>query len=256
MERKQHNIALCLGGGGVLGAYHIGVLKAIDELNIEINFISGTSVGSLIGALYCAGLSAKNIEKIALDTKWNDFYKVSLSQLGLLSNEKVGHFIQTHTNICTFKDLSIPFRVVTTNIVTGEKVVLKKGNLLKAIRASCSIPGIFIPVNIKNTMLVDGGIVDNVPISVAKEFGSNYIIAVDLNSKHSYKKPKNVIEVLLNSFEFLSKQATSIHLDTANLLLQPNLEEYNCINTDQIRRLIQKGYKESLATLKKASIDK
>ncbi|MGB5867218.1 MAG: patatin-like phospholipase family protein [Arcobacteraceae bacterium] len=255
-KNSNKKIALCLGGGGVLGAYHIGVLKAVEELNIKIDFIAGTSIGSIIGALYAAGKSAQQIEEIALHIKWKDFYNLSICKLGLLSNEKIGNLITKETNSKKFKDLIIPFGVVATDISKGEKVILKKGNLQKAVMASSCVPGVFIPVEIQGKLLVDGGIVENVPISVAQEFEAEYIIAVDLNSKHSYTRPKNAIEVLFNSFEFLSNQATSLRLNEANLVLEPNLEKFNSINTKQIKELINKGYKESLKILQKTLTDK
>jgi len=251
MLRKNIKVSLCLGGGAVLGAFHIGVLKALDELSIEIESISCTSIGSIIGALYASGKDVKEIERLALNIEWKDLYTIAISKLGILTNEKISSFLKKNIGDKNFDQLKIPLFVVATDIKNGNKVVLNKGSVSKSVMASTCVPGIFIPIRIENNLLVDGGIVENVPILTAKEQGSDYIIAVDLNDKHSYKEPTNILEVLLNSFEFLSRSSVKEHEVEADLIIKPNLENFNCISTNQIKSLIDKGYEESLKILKK-----
>lgn len=252
IERKMKNkkIGLALGGGAVLGAAHIGVLKAIEEKNIEISYISGTSIGSVIAALYAFGKNAKEIEQIAIDINWSDFAILDISKYGLLSNKKIADLILKHIGNVDFKESNIPIKVVATDISSGEKVIIDSGDVGKAIMASSSIPGIFVPVKLENTLLVDGGLVENVPISPLKDFGAEYVIAVDLNSAHSLKAPKDIIEVLLNSFSFALNTSTKIQLQDANLIIRPDLSEFNPLSTDQIKELIKTGYESAKKELK------
>lgn len=141
--------------------------------------------------------------------------------------------------------------MIATNIATGEKVVIKAGNVAKAVMASTCIPGIFKPVEIDERLLVDGGIVDNVPVKPVEEMGADFIIGVDLNAEHSNKKPENIIEVLLNAFDFTLMNATKLQTEEADLLITPDLSSFNLIDTDQFADLIKKGYLETRKILKK-----
>lgn len=251
MELKNKKVALCLGGGAVLGAFHIGVIKAIEEFDIEISYVSGTSIGSIIGVLYACGKSSKEIEDIALDIKWKDLYTISLSKMGVLSNEKIGDFLSEHLEERKFEDLAKQFGVIAADIATGEKVSLTQGDVKSAVMASSCIPGIFIPVEIEERLLVDGGVIENVPISIAKDFDAEFIIAVDLNTNHKFSKPKNLVEVMINSFNFLATNSTKIQLEEAHLSLNPDLSKYNAISTSQIKDLIDEGYQYTKSKFEK-----
>lgn len=242
---KDKKIGLALGGGAVLGTAHIGVLKALDEFNIKISFISGTSIGSLIAAFTAFGFNWRSIKEIALSLDWMDISTISLSQYGLLSNKNIGELISDKIKNPNFESSSIPLAVITTDISNGEKVILTKGKVDKAVMASTSIPGLFAPVEINNDLLVDGGIVENVPISPLKKFGADYIIAVDLNAGRNQKRPENIIEVLLNTFDFTIMTATKLQTEEADMLIKPDLSKYNMVETNQIDNLIDEGYNEA-----------
>ncbi len=188
--RRKKNIGLAFGGGAVLGAAHIGVLKAIEEFNIPISYIAGTSIGAIISAFYAFG---KNWEEMAILLKglnWLDISRISLSQFGLLSNKKLGKLITDNLGDVTFDEACIPLAMIATDITSGEKVVLKSGNVAAAVMASSCIPGIFIPVEIDNRLLVDGELVENVPVTPLKEMGANFIISVDLFGKLKQKNQR------------------------------------------------------------------
>lgn len=242
---KDKKIGLALGGGAVLGTAHIGVLKALVEFNIKISFISGTSIGSLIAAFTAFGFNWRSIKEIALSLDWMDISTISLSQYGLLSNKNIGELISDKIKNPNFESSSIPLAVITTDISNGEKVILTKGKVDKAVMASTSIPGLFAPVEINNDLLVDGGIVENVPISPLKKFGADYIIAVDLNAGRNQKRPENIIEVLLNTFDFTIMTATKLQTEEADMLIKPDLSKYNMVETNQIDNLIDEGYNEA-----------
>jgi NTE family protein len=247
--RKRKNIGLALGGGAVFGAAHVGVLRAIEEKNIDISYISGTSIGALVAALWAFGIGWEKIAGLAKDTKWLDISSVSLSKCGILSNRGIRKLINENIGDSTFEDAKIPLAMIATDISNGEKVVLRKGNVADAVMASACIPGVFIPVEINDRLLVDGGIVENIPLSPLEEMGAKYIIGVDLNSNHQYQKPKNIIEVMLNSFHFTLKAAAKLQTEEADLLLQPDLSGYNRIDLDQVDNLIDIGYKLAMEKL-------
>jgi len=243
--RKKKKVGVALGGGAVLGAAHVGVLRALSESGIRISYIAGTSIGAFIAAFFAFGRSWKDIEEITGDLKWVDISGLSLSQFGLLSNKKLGEVIIDNIGEVDFENSDIPFAVVATDITSGEKVVIKEGPVAEAVMASACIPGIFIPVEKYGRLLVDGGIVENVPVSTLQDMGADYIIGVDLNAEHVNKRPENIIEVLLRSFDFTIKTASEIQTEEADLLIKPDLSSFNMVDVDQAEDLIEEGYSEA-----------
>ena len=205
-------IGLALGSGAARGLTHIGVLKAIEEKGIQIDYISGSSIGALIGAVYAIGMPVEEIERIALQTNWKLMAKIfspTLSLSSLVNANYLSEFLSTWFGNKTFNDLKIPFSAITTDIQTGKMVVIEKGDLLSAIRASISIPIIFSPVTLGKYKLVDGGLVNPTPVDIVKKKGMDKVIAVNLrrfgtfginqeNSKQIQKVNNNVKEFSLN----------------------------------------------------------
>ena len=248
---KTVKIGLALGGGAVLGAAHIGVLRALEENHISFSYLSGTSIGAFISAFLGFGRGWEEIREIVKDLNWLDVSGISLSQFGLLSNRKLGRLITETLGEVNLEDSSIPIAMVATDIITGEKVVLKKGNAAKAVMASTCIPGIFVPVEINGQLLVDGGIVENVPVTTLKDLGADLVIGVDLNARHRHSKPRNIIEVLLRSFDFTLKTATKLQTEKADILIEPDLSSFNMVDIDQVDGLIEQGYLEAKDILQK-----
>ncbi len=247
-------IGLALGGGAVLGAAHIGVIRALEELNIEISFVTGTSIGAFVGALYAFGKTSKDIEEIALKLSWMDISGIAIFESGLLSNAKLGVLLGKSLGDKKIEDAGIPLAIIATDITTGEKVILDKGSVAQATMASTCIPGIFGPVECSEKLLVDGGIVENIPIDTVKKMGADYVIGVDLNAKNTYNKPNNILDVIINSFHFTLKAASKYQTVDADLLITPDLSEFNMVNTDQIEKLIEQGYKDAKKQLAKADL--
>lgn len=243
-------IGLALGGGAVLGAAHVGVLRSLKENEIKIDYVSGTSIGALVGAFYAFGKSWEEIEQIASELKWLDISRLSLSRYGLLSNDKLGDLIDEHLGDKNIEDANLPLALTATDVTTGEKVVLDKGSVADAVKASTCIPGIFQPVEIDGKMLVDGGVVENVPIKTVKDLGCKYVIGVDLNAKHQYGEPSNILDVILNSFHFLMKQTVKLQTEEADLLIEPDLADFNRSDISQVSDLVEKGYESSKKALK------
>lgn len=246
---KNKKIGLALGGGAALGAAHIGVLKALKELDIEVSYISGTSIGALIASLFAFGRSWEEMKDIAMELRWLDISGLSLSKYGVLSNKNMGTLLEKYIGDVTFEEAGIPLAIVSTNISNGEKVVLDKGPVAPAVMASTAIPGIFNPVILQGKMLVDGGIVENVPISPLQKMGAQYIISVDLNAKYANENPSNIVEILLNSFNFTLMTASKIQTREADALIQPELSKFSKVNINQTEELLEVGYREAKKVL-------
>lgn len=273
-------IALVLGGGGARGGAHVGVLKVLEEKKIPIDFIVGTSIGAFVGGLYASGKSPWYIEKMLTTTDWTkyirtDFQRENTSmrrkseeyqyqgKLGLGINEKNKIVLPTGVldrqpmllkyleetkhveNITNFDDLTIPFRSVATNIKNGNKVVLSSGSLAKAIYASTAIPGGFQPINIDGIDLVDGGVSDNIPISVAKEMGADIIIAVDVSEQFNDNLDVNsyltVVGQLMNILMRKNANDSIAKLTKQDILITPNLEGYGGLDIESYAQIIDAG---------------
>ncbi len=250
----RKKIGLALGGGSVLGAAHVGVLRAIDELGVSLGCIAGTSIGAFIAALRAFGKSWRDIQKIALDLKWLDVSGLSLSQYGLLSNKKLGHILTDVIGDVTFAEAGIPLAAVATDIGTGERVVLTEGSVAEAVMASSCIPGVFIPVEIGGRVLVDGGIVENVPVSPLRDLGAEVVIGVDLTTNHTFKRPEHIVGVLLNTFGITLRNATKLQTRQTDILIAPDLSSFNAVDTDQVADLIEIGYAEARKVFRTSGI--
>lgn len=184
MVIKKKKIGLALGSGGARGLAHIGVIKALEEKNIPIDIISGTSIGALVGGLYSAGIDVKTMENIIGNVDKMMVAKIMVPKLfaaGFLDNKRVVEFIKNLVGDVKIENLKIPFACVATDLITGEEVIFKKGSLVDAIMASIAIPTIFQPVFLNNRYLLDGGLCNPLPISIAKEMGANRIMAVNVS---------------------------------------------------------------------------
>jgi len=184
-KSKRPKIGLALGSGGSRGLAHIGVIKALEENNIPIDFIAGSSIGAMAGGFYAAGLSIKKMEEISLETNWRRMFSLVDPHLkqGLISGEKVKTFIEGYVDGKKIEDCKIPFVAVATDLKTGEIVILNKGEMAQAIRASISIPLVFKPVEIDGKTLADGGLSAPVPVEIVRGMGADIIIAINLD-KH------------------------------------------------------------------------
>lgn len=193
MPKKRKKIGIALSGGGAKGSVHIGVLKALKKANIPIDFIAGTSVGAIIGAAYASGLEPEEIEKAVLNLDWNYLFSFTVPRYGIITTDNMRRVMQNLTKNQTFNQTKIPLRVIAADITKGRRVVFKDGSIAEAVMASISIPGLFPPVQHKGHELVDGGIVDPVPVNEVREMGADVVIAVDLSyrAKGSYVKIKS-----------------------------------------------------------------
>ena len=179
----QKKIGLALGSGSARGWAHIGAIRALNDAGVQLNYVAGTSIGALVGAVYASG-NIDSLEEVVLKLDWKQivhFFDVVFPKSGLIDGNKVADFIRTHVEEINIEELPLPFSAISTNLATGSEVVIQKGDIIEAVRASISVPGIFTPVRKNDTILVDGGLVNPVPVSVVRKMGADFVIAIDLN---------------------------------------------------------------------------
>lgn len=173
-------VGIALSGGAVRGISHIGILKILEREKITVDFIAGTSIGALIGALYASGTTVNEIEQIAKTAKWKELVDFTIPKTGLITGKKIEDYVKKILKCKNFEELKIPLSIITTDLNSGEKIVFNQGDTVKAVRASISVPGVFEPVVDNNYILVDGGLVDPIPVDIVKAMGADIVIAVDL----------------------------------------------------------------------------
>jgi NTE family protein len=211
---SNRSIGYALGGGAARGLSHIGVLKVLEEYGIYPNIITGTSMGALIGALYAGGISVSDIERLAVRLGLGRLAllaDMTLPFSGLIGGRRVISLLKSILGDLTFSQLKYNFACVTTDINTGEQVVLKEGSLIEAVRASISLPGIFTPVRFKRRYLVDGGLVNEVPVSVCRDMGASYVIGVNVipgpsRMMHKPRRSRITHNSKLNQLDEITKE--------------------------------------------------
>jgi len=215
-------IGLSLSGGGGLGIAHIGVLEVFIENEIPIDIITGTSAGALVGALYADGLSIGEMKDILEGLSWADLLETVVPDLGFFGTGAMQEILEKNIRASTFSDLALPLAVVATNLDDGEEVVLDQGPLAQAVVASAAIPVVFKPVEYEDMMLVDGGLVNNLPSDRAREMGADIVIAVNLAVNFRFEgRPEGLIDTGIRSYNILQK-SHSKPVD-ADLEIHPDL---------------------------------
>ncbi|MCB4792679.1 MAG: patatin-like phospholipase family protein [Elusimicrobia bacterium] len=259
-------VALVLGGGGARGFAHIGVLKVLEEEKVPIDIVTGTSVGALIGALYASGLDVNQFEKMSENVGWNDLVNASGPALvnllltnQLLSSERMEKYLKKNIRDLRFDELKIKFACVATDIITGERIIFKEGEIVPCVRASATMPGVFEPVEYRHRYLVDGGLVDNIPVDVAKLLGADFIIAVAVSGNFSKNRISNVFMVLTQSINIQGKLLDKDNLGMSDIVIQPDVGDVSAIDLGCSNECIDAGItatRKSVAVLKQMLIKK
>lgn len=271
--KRPLKIGLALGSGGIRGLAHISVLKVLEENRISIDFISGSSVGSLIGGFYCAGFSASQIEEIAysLDRKkvFSLFFDPGITQ-GLVKGEKVKKFIEDYIGKITFENLKIPFCSVATDLNSGKAVFLKEGFVSEAIMASIALPLLFKPVTLNNMVLIDGGVSMPVPVAAVKSLGANLVIAINLVKDFFLEEDEvsakinniGIPRIVNNSISILVSNLANENVKNADFTFFPEvkLSTLNFLYPEKEKRKVikrnQELFKKKLPLLKKKIAEK
>jgi NTE family protein len=199
-------VGLALSGGAARGLAHVGVLQVLEREQVPVDCIAGTSVGSVVGAAYAAGIQGDPLLEMALQVRWRKIARPVWPRLGFFSFAKLESYLIERVGDLTFADLTLPYAAVATDLETGQPAILREGRIAPAVRASCSVPGAVTPVEWNGRLLADGGVVNNLPISVVRELGADIVIAVNLIHPPT-RRPKGLVEILGLTLERLIARA-------------------------------------------------
>lgn len=247
--RKPARIALVLGAGASKGFAHIGVLKILETNHIPIHMIIGTSAGSFVGSLYAYGYNAFQLQKMSLSIKKADIVDLTIPENGFIKGEKIEEYINRKVNNTPIEKMRIPFFAVATDLLNGQDVVFGKGNTGTAVRASCSIPGIFRPVSIGSRLYADGGIVSPVAVDAARRMGADIVIAVDISSDIDTSQPQNTIETILKAINIMYSKISNQQLSRADVVIRPRVSFIGSADFDKRHEAILEGEKAAIEAL-------
>lgn len=265
-HKKKKKIGLVLGSGGAKGFAHLGVLKILEKERIQIDMISGSSIGAIIGAFYCLYKNTKTIEKITNGFDLKKYLDLGIPRSGLIKGNKLESFLKKNLNNAKFEELAIPLFINATDLNNGEEVIFNSGDLTKAIRASSSIPGLFYPVENKKRILIDGGITNPLPVEVLKRNGCDIIIAVNLVPKKipkvkyesatltkNNKKLPNILDISTKTEEIIEKGLSKgkINSKQIDVLIEPKVSSKDFLNFKKQKELILAGEKATIKKIKK-----
>ncbi len=236
-------IALVLGGGAARGFAHVGVIKALEAQGIVPEIVVGTSAGSVVGALYAAGHSGFELQKLVLQMEEGQLSDWSLPDRGVLKGEALQNFVNRAVGGRPLEKLGKLMAVVATDLQSGEAVVFRTGNTGMAVRASSSVPGLFQPVVINGRDYVDGGLVSPVPVKIARSLGANFIIAVDISAQPRYGKTQSTVDVMLQTFTIMAQMIARSELPEADIVIRPYTPELSATDFQDRHLAVLEGEK-------------
>ena len=246
---KPAKIAVVLGAGASKGFAHIGVLKILELNKIPIHMVVGTSVGSFVGSLYAYGYNPYDMQTIAFALQKDDVIEYILPDNGFVKGDRLENFINNKVKYTPIDKLKIPFYAVATNIQTGEEMVFGRGDTGKAVRASCSIPGIFQPAAISEKMYVDGGVVSPLAIDVARRYGADVVIAVDISSSLASSKPTGTIETIMQAIDIMYGKMAAFQIKNADVVIKPKVGYIGSSDFSKRHEAIMEGEKAATEAL-------
>jgi len=245
----QAKVAVVLGAGAAKGFAHIGVLKVLEAQKVPIHMIVGTSAGSFVGSLYAYGYTAYQLQGLAMSLEKDDVADLTFPDNGFLKGEKLQQYVNKAVRGVPIEKFRIPFHAVATNIQTGEEMVFGQGNAGMAVRASCSVPGVFQPPRFGSAVYVDGGVVAPVAVEAARRFGADVVIAVDISGGVSTTAPQNTIDTILKSIDIMYNRIAASHLNKADIVIRPNVGSISGADLSRRHEAILEGEKAALAAM-------
>ena len=252
MVEVPPKIGLALGGGGARGFAHIGVLRVLEQEKIPIDIVIGTSVGSLIGALYADSGRVLDAEFLATEVDEEDFFDFGAMPIfsgGLARGEALEAFLTTHLRHATFEAMPVRFGAVASELRSGRTVVFEQGSVAQGVRASSAIPGVFVPVSIGGELYVDGGVTDPVPADAARARGAELVIAVAIPAAVRERAPTSAVGIVLQSISILSARLQELRAREADVVLVPEVGDVAYDDFTQKKRLIEAGEAAARAAL-------
>lgn len=236
-------MGLALSGGTAKAIAHVGVIQALAEAKIPIDYIAATSGGSIVGTFYASGMPLSSILHIANNLSWSKLISIRLSRLGFVSSKRIEDFVKDIIGDITFDDLKIPCHVIATDLETGRKHVFNSGPVARAVRASCSIPQIFLPVEIDGHYYVDGGFSEYLPVGTLHEIEHMFVIGVHLaQDKGIYRRPRNYLQLAIHIMGLVAKTNYVISREKADVLIHPHMDPFSPFDFDTSEELIELGY--------------
>ncbi len=246
---KPAKVAVVLGAGASRGFAHIGVLKILQLNKIPVHMVVGSSVGSFVGSLYAYGYSPYDLQTIALNLQKDDLVDYTLPDNGFIKGDKLESFINMKVKYTPINKFRTTFYAVSTNIQTGEEMIFGRGNTGKAVRASCSIPGVVQPPIISGKMYVDGGVVSPLAVDAARRYGADVVIAVDISSILASSAPSGTVETIMQAIDIMYNKISTIQMKNADIVIKPNVGYIGSSDFSKRHEAIMEGEKAANAAL-------
>src|SRR4051812_18732960 len=247
---KPVSIGLALGGGFARGIVHVGVLKALEAENIPISFVAGTSVGALIGAAYCSGVTPAELEEIAARVRFRDLARWTLSRYGFATNQRMINFLNNILKVKTFEELRTPLAITATDFASGEGVVFRSGPLADPVRASCAYPGVFLPVMVNGRLLVDGMLAHSLPTTPVRDMGADRVLAVSLRSHWKNSEgPRHIFDVIGQCFSIAQDVNCAQARSCADLVIEPDVTGFRYDDFERSSALVNIGEEATRAAM-------
>lgn len=244
--RKKYKIGLCLSGGGTKGFSYIGCFKAFEEMGIVFDAVAGTSAGSLFGAIYATKIPVKKMMKLFENVKNRDFRKPKISLLPS-KMDKFQEGIRAGLPIKYIEDLKVKYYAVAVDLKTGKEVHFSHGEIASVVAGSCAIPGVFYPVKYKNMNLIDGGVLNNIPVNVLKMNGCDFVVTIDCNSSRGGGTiSRNIITQFTTSVGIMMVNNSKQGLDLSDIIIRPNLQKFNSLDIAGKDDMIKEGYRATM----------
>ena len=242
-------LGLALSGGAILGTAHIGALQALDERGLRVTHLAGTSMGAIIASFYAFGFTGKEIEDVTEELRWPDVTGFSPSKLGFLSMDRLQGTLRKHLGRVRIEEAPVKLALIAADIGSGEKVVLTEGDLATAVAASACVPGVFIPVEWEGRLLVDGGILENLPLSPLRAWGVDRIVAVDVLMGRRYHQPTTILELLLNALDMALASVSRERARDVDILITPDTTQWGRVEMSEVPALVREGYRAAMEAL-------
>lgn len=250
LKAREPVIALALGGGGAKGFAHIGVIKVLESHGIKPKIVTGTSAGSFVGSIYASGQTPYQMQSLALKLQESDLRDLTLNRQGIILGQKLQDYVNTQVGNKPIEKFPIRFVAVATRLDNGQKADFIKGNAGQAVRASCSIPNVFVPATIGNVKYVDGGLVSPIPVKTAKDMGADIVIAVDISARPTGAGAGNMLGLLDQTINIMGQQSISTELNQANVVIQPKVGNLGVLDLKSSNQAILEGEKAAQLKIK------
>lgn len=249
MDVPRKTLGLALGSGGAKGFAHVGVLKALEEHGIRPDVVTGSSMGSLIGAFYVTGMRPAFMERLATTLSWRHWIDLTVPRMGLISGQKIHQMVTMLTRRLRFEDVEPRFGVVATELTQRRSVLFASGSIADAVRASIAIPGVFVPYVNADGVFVDGGVLERVPVHACRTLGADVVIAVDVAAVLRSAVPETIMDVIMYSIDVMQQQLVEPRVQHADLRIEPDLSDMGTSQFQRAKEAMARGYEAAMAMM-------